>query len=272
MKWVGMVCMLVVLTGQATAGELVLVNGSRLEGTLANEVLMVSTGSDLIEVLPETVGLLTQNEIRLKDGRILRGTLVGGRVKALTPLGELAIRVEELRMFRADGFVASAPPPPAASAPAQPAPPAPAAARAPATPEPARPQPTVTREPPAPPARVQQVSAPAVSAPPKPATTAHPASSASAVASSASGLTRLPGFGSRLEVVIGESALYRDAVEAASPIGRVVRGERVTYLDSIDRRLRIFNTLIFDGGHWIKVRAADGTEGWLPASTLREVR
>ncbi len=64
--------------------------------------------------------------------------------------------------------------------------------------------------------------------------------------------------------------LYRDALAVATAVGRDRRGETVTYLDSIDRRLRIFNTVIFDGGHWIKVRAANGTEGWLPASTLRE--
>jgi SH3-like domain-containing protein len=29
---------------------------------------------------------------------------------------------------------------------------------------------------------------------------------------------------------------------------------------------------VFDGGHWVKVRAADGTEGWVPAVTVRAVR
>ena len=31
-------------------------------------------------------------------------------------------------------------------------------------------------------------------------------------------------------------------------------GQQVSYIDAIDRRLRIFNTLVFDGGHWVKVR------------------
>jgi SH3-like domain-containing protein len=32
------------------------------------------------------------------------------------------------------------------------------------------------------------------------------------------------------------------------------------------------NAVVFDGGRWIKVRAADGTEGWVPAATVREMR
>ena len=43
-------------------------------------------------------------------------------------------------------------------------------------------------------------------------------------------------------------------------------------VDSIDRRLRILNLLVFDGGHWVKIRLSDGTEGWVPADTVREVR
>jgi hypothetical protein len=29
---------------------------------------------------------------------------------------------------------------------------------------------------------------------------------------------------------------------------------------------------VFDGGYWVKVRASDGTEGWIPADNVREVR
>ena len=76
----------------------------------------------------------------------------------------------------------------------------------------------------------------------------------------------------RFEVQVGESALYRDAYAAAARVGNVVRGELLIYVDYIDRRVRILNALVFDGGHWIKVRASDGQEGWLPANTLREVR
>ena len=66
-----------------------------MAGTLANEVLMVSTGSAVIEVMPEEIQELSPQEIRLRDGRVVRGTLVGGRLKATTALGELAIRIEE---------------------------------------------------------------------------------------------------------------------------------------------------------------------------------
>ncbi|MGH7266662.1 MAG: SH3 domain-containing protein, partial [Candidatus Rokuibacteriota bacterium] len=75
-----------------------------------------------------------------------------------------------------------------------------------------------------------------------------------------------------LEVIVAESVLRPNAVHGGQPVGTVQRGERLTYLDSVDRRLRVFNTVVFDGGHWVKVRAEDGTVGWLPASTVREVR
>ena len=52
----------------------------------------------------------------------------------------------------------------------------------------------------------------------------------------------------------------------------MVTGQQVRYVDSIDRRLRILNLLVFDGGHWVKIRLPDGTEGWVPADTVREVR
>ena len=76
----------------------------------------------------------------------------------------------------------------------------------------------------------------------------------------------------RVEVVTRESALYRDAYSAARQVGHVTTGERLYYVDAIDRRLRILNALVFDGGHWIKVRALDGTEGWVRATSVREVR
>jgi hypothetical protein len=69
-----------------------------------------------------------------------------------------------------------------------------------------------------------------------------------------------------------EGAMYRDALFSSSRVGRVVSGQQVRYVDSIDRRLRILNLLVFDGGHWVKIRLSDGTEGWVPADTVREVR
>jgi hypothetical protein len=256
-----MLCVLLAVAGPVGAGELTLENGSRLDADLAGEVLVVSTGSALVEVSPETVGLVTPAEMRLKDGRVLRGALVGGQLRAHTALGELTVKVADLRAFRADGFAMAAPadaPAPAAG-PVTPVPAAESASPAPAAAD-------------ATPAPAPQAGLPSVAM----FQPAAPAPAASPVAVNASdGGTRgvvpasVPGRGLRLAVVTVESELYRDAV-AARPIGRVVRGERVLYLDSIDRRLRIFNALVFDGGYWIKVRAAGGVEGWLPASTLRE--
>lgn len=103
MRAVGVLFLALALGGAAGAGEIVFTNGSRLAGELASEVLMVSTGSAVIEVVSEQVAMLTRDEIRLKDGRVIRGTLVGGHLKARTSYGELAIRLDELRAFRADG-------------------------------------------------------------------------------------------------------------------------------------------------------------------------
>lgn len=205
MKGVGAVAFLLVLAGAADAGELVLANGSRIEGVLANEVLVVSTGTDLIEVAPEQVGVLTGDEIWLRNGHVIRGTLVGGHVKVQTPVGEMAVKAGELRVFRAEGIASAAPAESMVVA---------------ALPEASRPQ----------------------------------------------------GPGRRLEVVVSEISLQRDALVNAEAVGRAVRGDQVTYVDFIDRRLRIFNVLVYDGGHWIKVRAADGSVGWLPAQAVREIR
>jgi len=83
---------------------------------------------------------------------------------------------------------------------------------------------------------------------------------------------RALGRGVQLEVIADDAPLRRDAIAAADPVGRVSRGQRVTHVDTIDRRLRMFNVLLFDGGHWVRVRAADGSEGWLPAGMVRETR
>jgi hypothetical protein len=71
---------------------------------------------------------------------------------------------------------------------------------------------------------------------------------------------------------VGESELYRDALFSSSRVGRVVAGQQVKYVDSIDRRLRILNLLVFDGGYWVKIRLPDGIEGWVPAEIVREVQ
>jgi hypothetical protein len=262
---------LVVVAWQpAIAGELVFANGSRLTGELSNEVLMVSTGNGLIEVSPDEVVALSAEGVRLRDGRAIRGTLVGGQIKARTALGEIAVKIDELESYRATPESAAA----ARSAPT--AAPAPAAVQA--TPAPAAPAPAA-------PATVSQApgTSDAASRAGLPAMAAYqdPRGSLDRIASPSPGravqpvaLTReapLPTPGRRLQAV-DESPLYRDALHGAAQVGRVNPGQQVTFVDSIDRRLRILNRLVFDGGHWVKVRAADGTEGWVPADIVREIR
>jgi len=99
------------LAGPATAGELLYANGSRLAGDLGPGVLLVSTGADLVEVPAEQISVLTREEVRFKDGRVVRGTLVGGRLRVRTTMGELTVEVSELREFRAES-----PAPPTAAA------------------------------------------------------------------------------------------------------------------------------------------------------------
>jgi hypothetical protein len=86
----------------ASAGEIVLKNGSRLSGELANESMLVSTSSGALEVAGSDIRVLTPTEVRLKDGRVIQGTIVGQTVRARTPLGELAIQLDELASFRAE--------------------------------------------------------------------------------------------------------------------------------------------------------------------------
>ncbi len=129
MRWVGTVLLALALAGPAGAGEVEYKNGSRLAGELANDVLIVSTGADLIEIAPQQVVVLSSGEVRLRDGRVVRGTLLGGRLRVRTTLGELAVPLDELRAFRAGGT--AAPEPPTLAAPVVPTPPsAPTAGRA----------------------------------------------------------------------------------------------------------------------------------------------
>jgi hypothetical protein len=259
---VGLVCL--AWTG-AGAGELVFTNGSRLAGELSNEALMLSTGSGLVEVAPDEVVALTPVEVRLRDGRIVRGTLVGGQIKARTALGEIAVKVEELEGYHAT------PPPAVAAAPAALPPPAMATTARPsgdaAPPAAAGAGPSVTGGL-APMAAYQQLPPAPVPATTGPGPTLQPMLQPAA-------LIRqdpvAPAPGVRLEVVEA-TPLYRDAISNASQVGRVSAGQRVTWLDSIDRRLRILNRLVFDGGHWVKVRVAEGVEGWIPAVSVREVQ
>jgi hypothetical protein len=102
MRAVAILALLLAVPVAVSAGELVLTNGTRIAAELATDVLLVSTGADLVEVAPEQVVLLTPSEIRLRDGRVLAGTLVGGRLRTRTALGELTVRLEDLAAFRAE--------------------------------------------------------------------------------------------------------------------------------------------------------------------------
>jgi hypothetical protein len=243
----------------AWAGELIFANGTRLAGELSNEALMVSTGSGLVEIAPDEVVTLSQEEIRLRDGRVIRGTLVGGQIKARTSLGEIAVKVDELQAYRATGQPGTGAAPAAASQPA--ASPGTTAASVPTS---------------APPARSDTGI---VGGLPTVAAYQDSKSNRQGSGTSASGVQTAPltpespsMSSGRMYEVIGESVLYRDALFSSSRVGRVVTGQHVRYVDSIDRRLRILNLLVFDGGHWVKVRLPDGIEGWVPAETVREVR
>ena len=93
------------------AGELLFANGSRLAGELSSETLMVSTGSGLVEIASDDVAALSREEIQLRDGRVVRGTLVGGQIKAQTTLGEIAVKVDELQSYRAGAPSVASPDP-----------------------------------------------------------------------------------------------------------------------------------------------------------------
>lgn len=246
--------------GTAFAGELVFVNGTRLAGELSNESLIVSTGAGLIEFGSPDIAFLSRDEVRLRDGRVIRGTLVGGQIKAQTALGEIAIRIDELESYR--GAAQAAPATPAAPAGS------PVTGVAPAS--------GVTSSPsPAPAVPVVGSGLPTIASYQDGGASARPASTTGGTVSGVKPAVLTNGATSagptRLEVV-GEGALYRDALFGSSQIGTVPRGQQVIYVDSIDRRLRILNRLVFDGGHWVKVRLTDGTEGWIPAESVRELR
>ena len=243
--------LVVLACAPASAGELVFANGNRLVGELSNESLMVSTGTGLVEIAPDDVVSLSREEVRLRDGRVIKGTLVGGQVKARTSLGEIAIKVDELQSYRESETTA-----PAGQAVAAPQPAATSSAvQAPATP---------TRS---------DSAVPGVSSG-LPTIAAYQNNGAQSAGVQNLALTNngASAPNGRVFEVAVEGAMYRDALFSSSRVGRVVTGQQVRYVDSIDRRLRILNLLVFDGGHWVKIRLPDGTEGWVPADTVREVR
>lgn len=251
----------------AGAGELIFANGTQLAGELSNESLMMSTGSGLVEVAPDEVITLSREEIRLRDGRVIRGTLVGGQVKARTSLGEIAVKVDELQMYRGSPQASES-----GAGPGQTAAPRPAASTSvPGSPAATSASPVAVgagRSDTGIAGGLPTMAAYQQTSNGRQGNGAPPSGVQTAVLTPEPRVTP-PG---RTFEVIGESLLYRDALYSSSRVGRVVTGQQVKYLDSIDRRLRILNLLVFDGGYWVKIRLPDGTEGWVPADSVREVR
>jgi len=268
----------------ARAGELVFRSGEAITGRLVDEPLVVASPSGVLDIPPSDVAVLTPEEVRLKDGRVIRGTLVSGRVKVATEGGEITVRTEDLGLYRADGGAALAPrswsgtTPPVISAIV---PSGHGTASSAATSD----LPSMSAYQGVPPPLVPEAAAGQHGLPSLAAYQGAAPTQGSGHGSSAAGPTVAsvrPDSGEsaaldgtlpekRVEVVAGESPLYRDAYSTARQVGRVTQGEQLVYLDFIDRRLRIMNTLVFNGGYWIKVRATDGTEGWLPGTAVRAV-
>jgi hypothetical protein len=157
MRWIVVTALVVAWSVPSGAGVVVLKNGKRLRADLVGH-LMVSTGSDLLEVGSAEVVEVTPDAVRLSDGRTIRGTLVGGQLRTRTEFGQLVVPLDELDVFRAAE--------PAAPPPAAPAPPAPPVAARPAPPVASAPAPPVAA-PPTPP--VATPPAPPVASAPAPA-------------------------------------------------------------------------------------------------------
>ena len=87
-------------TSAAEAGVVTLRNGTTFQGTPVGESLLVSTGQALLEFPPEAVLSVKPEEIRLKDGRVITGTIVGGRLRFKTDLGEVAVALTDLAEYR----------------------------------------------------------------------------------------------------------------------------------------------------------------------------
>jgi hypothetical protein len=117
MRWVVVPALVVAWSAPCGAGEVVLKNGKRLHADLVGH-LILSTGSDLLEIGSEQVVEVTPEAVRLSDGRTVRGTLVGGQLRARTEFGELAIPLDDLDVFRAAALPAPAPPAPPTPPPA----------------------------------------------------------------------------------------------------------------------------------------------------------
>jgi len=243
--------LLFALVSVSDAGMVSLQNGTTFQGTPTGELILVSTGKDLLELAPETIVSLTAREIRLKDGRTITGTIVGGRLRFKTDLGEVAVALTDLKEYRE-----SAPSPaitPRGQESAAPPPSAPASPPVAVSPAPA-PVPSTTRP--------QQSQPPPVARPSPPSIATVPPPSPPPVTSTGERLFR---------VVASEAGLYTEATVQAQRAGVVRRGEIVRYVDMIDRRIFVLGYLV-DFGNWIKVKTKSGLAGWVEADMLQEVR
>ncbi len=292
---------LIALTLSAEAGVVTLKNGTTFQGTPTGEVILVSTGRDLLELLPETIVSLRADEIRLADGRVITGTVVGGRLRFKTDLGEVAVALKDLGEYRQ--LSSGAPPAPRSPEPRSAAPPSakpasPAAVVTPVSPT------TTSRSPesqpgakltpragtatplppqaagsgaallPTPPA-AQPVPPSVATSPPQPPASPQPSVKpfSPPVAVSPAPETSLPAppGGPVFRVIASETWLYHEATVQADRVGLVKKGELVTYVDMIDRRLSLMGYLL-DFGRWIKVKTAGGLTGWVEADALEAVR
>lgn len=296
---------IIALTLSTEAGVVTLKNGTTFQGTPTGGVILVSTGRDLLELLPETIVSLRAEEIRLADGRVITGTVVGGRLRFKTDLGEVAVALKDLVEYRqVSGVAPPAPrsPEPRSAAPpsAKPAPPtaavtpvsptttsrspesqpgaklAPGAGTATLVPPPqaagsvAPPLPAPSAAQPVPPSVATSPPQPPASSPPNPLSEK---SSSPPVAVSPAPETSLaaPPGGVLFRVIASETWLYREATVQADRVGLVKKGELVTYVDMIDRRLTLLGYLL-DFGRWIKVKTGGGLTGWAEADALEAVR
>lgn len=249
--WLGI--LLFALVTVSDAGTVSLKNGTTFQGTPTGDLILVSTGKDLLELTPETIVSLTAREIRLKDGRAITGTIVGGRLRFQTDLGEVAVALTDLKEYRESAPSPAIPPRAqelAAPPPSAPRPASPPVAAAPAPP------------PVASPTRPQGSQAPPAVNPSPPSIAPAPAPSPPPVTSTGERLFR---------VVASEAGLFTEATVQAQRAGVVRRGEIVRYVDMIDRRIAVLGYIV-DFGNWIKVKTKSGLIGWVEADILQEVR